>query len=95
MSTTIVTESPVYVQTQFIWDEPTVAQSAVVDSRTRPTEAVTRDSGRRTKIAPTRGGVRHGKCEHVGSALVSVLGNYGISLDDLLDEIERQRKEME
>ena len=37
--------------------------------------------------------VRRGRDEHVGVALVSVLGKYGISLDDLLHEIERQKKE--
>jgi hypothetical protein len=37
---------------------------------------------------------RRGACEHVGNALVSVLGSYGIGLDELLDEIERQKAEL-
>lgn len=36
---------------------------------------------------------RRGREEHVGVALVSVLGKYGISVDDLLNEIERQKRE--
>ena len=28
-------------------------------------------------------------CEHVGSALATVLGGYGISIDALISEIER------
>ncbi|XZE44013.1 hypothetical protein SH467x_003598 [Pirellulaceae bacterium SH467] len=35
--------------------------------------------------------MRRGECRHVGGALVSVLGKYGLTVDALLDEIERQK----
>lgn len=35
--------------------------------------------------------MRLGECRHVGGALVSVLGKYGLTVDALLDEIERQK----
>ncbi|XZE35021.1 hypothetical protein SH501x_000505 [Pirellulaceae bacterium SH501] len=75
------------VQTRFDFDAPSmelprmrapVAESGVEFSRTGQHNAV-----------PTR--VRRGECRHVGGALVSVLGKYGLTVDALLDEIERQK----
>lgn len=75
------------VQTRFDFDAPLmelprmrapVAESGIEFSRAGQHNAV-----------PAR--VRRGECRHVGGALVSVLGKYGLTVDALLDEIERQK----
>lgn len=47
----------------------------------------------RSRTVAKKNAPRRGRDEHIGVALVSVLGKYGISVDDLLNEIERQKKE--
>ncbi len=76
-----------FVQTCFDWETPICeARPEVEEVAARPIEA----SPRRREQRHRRGNVTH-----VGGALVSVLGNYGISVDDLITEIERQRRERE
>ncbi len=83
-----------YVQTFFHWDS--VAQDdtlvAEVTGPIQPSSktAVKKNSKAIAHSAPAEN-VRQRRvgCEHVGSALATVLGGYGISIDALISEIER------
>jgi hypothetical protein len=63
--------------------ETALEPARAVPTRAVPTLAVP------TLASPAR--LRRGECRHVGGALVSVLGKYGLTVDALLDEIERQK----
>ena len=78
-----------YVQQQFDWDGPVVAVDAkgAVDGESLGVTAV----ARRSVASEVRPMGRRGRCEHVGSVMGSVLSKYGLSLDDLLREIESRQ----
>jgi len=99
--------APTFVQTQFHWeDEPILStgtatqssksqqsstpHSSVVSPRTSASRNSTVQANRSSRGPQSTN--RLGGCVHVGSPLVKVLGKYGFSLDDLLIEIERQKK---
>lgn len=75
------------VQTRFDFDAPSMElprmRAPAAESGTEFSRA-----GQHNAV-PAR--VRRGECRHVGGALVSVLGKYGLTVDALLDEIERQK----
>ena len=83
-------ESGKLVQTRFDFD-------SVQSGATQESGASRNELGMvrgRTSFVATPGGterMRRGECRHVGGALVSVLGKYGLTVDALLDEIERQK----
>jgi hypothetical protein len=92
--------APVFVQQAFQWDDAELASSfssngraAVADSE--PTHKSTiRPSSRPAVTVPTfrtNSSVRRGRCEHVGGMLATVLERYGIGLDQLIAEIDRQK----
>ncbi|MCU0719586.1 MAG: hypothetical protein MUC83_07770 [Pirellula sp.] len=98
---TATMRAPTFVQTQFNWDEEPILSIGTVkqSDETSSPSVVSRPSTTRTpsgQINGTKRGPqptnRIGGCVHVGSPLVKVLGKYGFTLDDLLIEIERQKK---
>jgi hypothetical protein len=87
MATTTSLSTPVYVQQSFLWDEPTstapthvTAPSGLVRPSSRP--PLTVPSVQRTTSA------RRGRCEHVGGILATVLEKYGITIDQLIAEMD-------
>jgi len=93
--------APVFVQTHFNWDEETVALSDQATCIANSCEsfartealAIRKPSARRGRNpVESKSNNRIGGCSHVGAPLVKVLSKYGFSLDDLLVEIERQKK---
>lgn len=98
---TATMRAPIFVQTQFNWEEEPIQsmgattqsdESSITSVSSRPSTSRT-SSGQinRSKRGPQPTN-RIGGCVHVGSPLVKVLGKYGFTLDDLLIEIERQKK---
>ncbi|MCE3015548.1 MAG: hypothetical protein ACK56W_25245 [Pirellula sp.] len=82
-----------YVQTFFHWDALTQDDTLVADI-TVPKQLSSKSTAKKNSQAnahPTTENVRQRRvgCEHVGSALATVLGGYGISIDALISEIER------
>ena len=83
-----------YVQTFFRWDslaqddmlvaEVTVPNQFPSKTTVKKNSKVIAHATSAEKVRQRRGG-----CEHVGSALATVLGGYGISIDALISEIER------
>jgi len=92
--------APVFVQQAFQWDDAEFASSfssngraTVVDSET-PRNSTIRPSSRPAVTVPTfrsNSSARRGRCEHVGGMLATVLERYGIGLDQLIAEIDRQK----
>ncbi len=79
MATAVATQSKMVQQT-FAWDvEVEGGRVATPKSHVNVTTVSQSTSQRR------------GRCEHIGGVMSNVLGKYGISLDDLLGEIEAQR----
>lgn len=81
-----------YVQTVFNWESTAKSEThrndthQVAQIRSKPESKKTL----RSIAAPTENArQRRVGCEHVGSALATVLGGYGISIDALISEIER------
>lgn len=99
--------APAFIQTHFQWDDETIL-STVTETQSKSSQQSSKPHGSavnaRTAVGSnantqanrsSRGqhsNNRLGGCVHVGSPLVKVLGKYGFSLDDLLIEIERQKK---
>lgn len=96
------------VQQTFGWDafesDGSVAVPTVVrDARSsRNTVRSRRSQPARTAVAPrvtvptvsVSSSQRRGRCEHIGGVMASVLGKYGLSLDDLqraIEELEAQQ----
>lgn len=85
-------ESGKYVQQMFDWESPMVAEprcavaakDAVVQAASQPVEQPKAAAGQ----------VRRGRCEHVGSVMATVLGKYGLSIDDLLRAIEERQSQL-
>jgi hypothetical protein len=82
-----------YVQTFFHWDTLNQDDTLVADV-TVPKQLPAKTTVKKHSKAithPTTENVRQRRvgCEHVGSALATVLGGYGISIDALISEIER------
>jgi hypothetical protein len=83
-----------YVQTVFRWESSPHCDSLVTDapdvlpcrSKT-PIKQNAKAMAHATPVENVR--QRRVGCEHVGSALATVLGGYGISIDALISEIER------
>ena len=98
---TATMRAPIFVQTQFNWDEEPILSMGTTTLANEPSSP---SAGSRTTTNRTSNGQsnrskrspqptnRIGGCVHVGSPLVKVLGKYGFTLDDLLIEIERQKK---
>lgn len=97
--------APLFVQTQFNWDDEPIGSVSVArevdrDQRSIPTVSSTTAKSTFGKSTLSRArqpdasdsGSRIGGCVHVGAPLVKVLSKYGFSLDDLLEEIDRQKK---
>ena len=92
--------APVFVQQAFQWDEPVLASS--FNSSERDSLAYS-DEIRNSTIRPsarpdvtvptfrTNSSARRGRCEHVGGMLAAVLERYGLGLDQLIEEIDRQK----
>lgn len=81
------------VQTFFHWDTLTQDNTLVAEV-TGPKQAPSKTTDKKNSkpIAhPSTENARQRRvgCEHVGSALATVLGGYGISIDALISEIER------
>ncbi len=94
-----------YTQTVFNWDSthdvetPLVSLPVAVSSQTKPVgkplgKPVGRTSSKTGNNPAAIENVRQHRvgCEHVGSALATVLSGYGISIDSLISEIERLKK---
>jgi hypothetical protein len=82
-----------YVQTFFHWDTLTQDNTLVAEV-TGPKHLPSKTTAKtysQTNAHPAKENVRQRRvgCEHVGSALATVLGGYGISIDALISEIER------
>lgn len=99
--------APAFVQTHFQWDDEAIL-STVTETQSRASQQACKphgsavnartavDSNSNTQAYRSSRGQhsnnRLGGCVHVGSPLVKVLAKYGFSIDDLLIEIERQKK---
>jgi|JI7StandDraft_1071085.scaffolds.fasta_scaffold171451_2 hypothetical protein len=85
-----------YVQTVFNWESTAKCETHMNDThqvahiRSKPESKKSSRSTANPMSAPAEN-VRQRRvgCEHVGSALATVLGGYGISIDALISEIER------
>jgi hypothetical protein len=82
-----------YVQQAFNWDELDSKPVAIKGSATDRSVAISPSSERnlRPMTVPTYStstSSRRGRCEHVGGILATVLERYGISIDELIAEID-------
>ena len=92
--------APVFVQQAFQWDDAELASSfssngraKVADSETTSNSTI-RPSSRPAVTVPTfrtNSSFRRGRCEHVSGMLATVLERYGIGMDQLIAEIDRQK----
>ncbi|MEQ1827007.1 MAG: hypothetical protein ABL921_13715 [Pirellula sp.] len=93
--------APVYVQATFGWDVPesnaiaTMPNTQEQVNRLPATAAPSKNSMRPSAHPPicvpsvrSTSSVRRGRCEHVGGVLASVLEKYGITIDQLIEEID-------
>jgi hypothetical protein len=83
--------APVYVQQTFGWDDSSAAVATVLPPKAETATTRVRPSHRAPVTVASvhsTSSTRRGRCEHVGGILASVLEKYGLTIDQLLSEID-------